>query len=223
MNEIILAIAKAVEKGKVNSASPYPKDMSGMPGVDELVKDALEKGISPEEILNNGLICGMQLIGEKFRDKKVFVPDVLISAKAMNAGMQHIKPFFTSNQLKYKGRLVIGTVSGDIHDIGKNILSMILQGNGWEIIDLGINVSENKFLEAVKEHKPTAVLLSALLTTTMVNMQPVIKVIKEYDKTIKMLVGGAPVTDKFAKEIGADFYSSSPQGAIDYLSQYTTN
>lgn len=217
MDDIINRIAFCVERGKVNSTSNYPPDLKGEEGAEELTKKAIDSGLSPADILNKGLIMGMEKIGVKFRENKVFVPDVLISAKAMNAGMKYIKPFFLTNEIKLKGKIVIGTVSGDLHDIGKNILGMILQGGGWEIIDLGVDRNAENFADAVRTHKPAAVGMSALLTTTMLNMENIIKVIRNTDPGVKIMVGGAPLSKDFADKIGADHYSPDPQGAIDYL------
>ncbi len=223
MTEILENIALCVERGKVNSSSQYPVDMKGLEGVDELTKKAVETGIPPADILNHGLIAGMYKIGIKFKENKVFIPDVLIAAKAMNAGMVHIKPFFLSNEIKIKGKVVIGTVAGDLHDIGKNILGMILQGGGWEVIDLKVDVPAEKFLQAVEEHNPKAVCLSALLTTTMLNMENVVNKIKLQRPDVKILVGGAPLSLDYSNKIGADFYSPDPQGALDYLNNLELN
>jgi methanogenic corrinoid protein MtbC1 len=217
MDQIIARISNCVERGKINLASNYPPDMKGEEGAEELTRKAVEAGISPSEILNNGLISGMEKIGIKFRENKVFVPDVLIAAKAMNAGMKYIKPFFLSNEISYKGKIVLGTVSGDLHDIGKNIVGMIMQGGGWEIIDLGVDCNAQKFTDAVKINRPAAVGLSALLTTTMLNMESIITEIRDTDPSVKILIGGAPLSDEFAKHVGADNYSPDPQGALDYL------
>jgi len=138
-------IATCVERGKVNAKSPYPSDLKGMDGADELTKRALDEGVPPSDILNNALMIGMQRIGIRFRDKKVFVPDVLIAAKAMNAAMAHLRPSFLSNDVQHKGTIVLGTVLGDLHDIGKTIVSMILEGGGWKVVDLGVDVSPEKF------------------------------------------------------------------------------
>jgi len=217
MDDIINRIAFCVERGKVNSASNYPPDLKGEEGAEELTKKAVDSGLSPADILNKGLITGMEKIGVKFRENKVFVPDVLISAKAMNAGMKYIKPFFLSNEIRLKGKIVIGTVSGDLHDIGKNILGMILQGGGWEIVDLGVDRSAENFADAVRTHKPAAIGMSALLTTTMLNMENIIKALRNTDPGVKIMVGGAPLSKSFADKIGADHYSPDPQGALEYL------
>lgn len=217
MDEIIKRIAYCVEMGKVNLKSPYPPALRGEEGADELTLKAVEMGLPPADILNSGLIEGMKNIGVKFKENRVFVPEVLIAAKAMNAGMTHIKPFFSSNEIKTKGKVIIGTVAGDLHDIGKNILGLIIQGGGWEVIDLKVDVPAEKFLNAVLEHNADAVCLSALLTTTMLNMEQVIKTIKAERPEVKILVGGAPLSLRFSEQIGADFYSPDPQGALDYL------
>lgn len=223
MENILDEIAVCVERGKSNIQSPYPPDLKGKEGAFELTQKALENGIKSSEILNEGLIKGMQRIGEKFRANKVFVPDVLIAAKAMNAAMVHIKPFFISNEIKTKGKIVMGTVAGDLHDIGKNIVAMIIQGGGWEIVDLGVDVSAEKFVKAVEEHKPAAIGLSALLTTTMLNMESIIKEIKTVNEDIKVLVGGAPLSQEYADSIGADFFSPNPQDALEYLNGLNIN
>jgi methanogenic corrinoid protein MtbC1 len=215
--DLINQISNCVERGKVNITSNYPPDLKGQEGAEELTQRAVEAGIPPSDILNKGLIDGMEKIGLKFRDNKVFVPDVLIAAKAMNAGMKHIKPFFLTNEIKWKGKIVIGTVAGDLHDIGKNIVGMILQGGGWEIIDLGVDCNAQKFVDAVKTHNPAAVALSALLTTTMLNMEGIIKEIRSFNPQIRILVGGAPLSSEFAGKVGADNYSPDPQGALEYL------
>jgi len=223
MDDIIARIAYCVERGKINLTSNYPPDLKGEEGTDELTKRAIEEGISPEEVLNKGLITGMERIGIKFRDNKAFVPDVLISAKAMNTGMKYIKPYFLSHQVKLKGRIVIGTVAGDLHDIGKNILGMILQGGGWEIIDIGVDCNAEKFINAVKIYNPLIIGMSALLTTTMLNMELILKEIKRVSPGIKVMIGGAPLSLEFAEKIGADHYSPDPQGALEYINSLTFN
>ena len=217
MNEIIQQISLCVEKGKVDKNSSFPPEMKGKEGVDELVIEALEKGFSPHEVLTKGLIIGTQKVGDKFRRNEIYLPDVLIAAKAMTVGMEHLKKFFTSGEITHRGKIIIGTVAGDLHDIGKKIVGMFFEGGGWEVIDYGVDVTAEKFIQGIKEHKPQAVGLSALLTTTMLNMKDITKGIKSEHPEIKVLVGGAPVTMEFAKKIGADFYSPDPQGALEYL------
>ncbi|HPO56407.1 MAG: corrinoid protein [Ignavibacteriaceae bacterium] len=217
MENILEKIALCVERGKVNKASLFPADLKGEEGADELTLKAINSGIHPSEILNAGLIEGMRRIGEKFRLNKAFVPDVLISAKAMNTAMIHIKPFFLSNEIKSKGKVLIGTVMGDLHDIGKNIVGMIIRGGGWEVIDVGVDVTPKKFVETARTEKPDAICLSALLTTTMLNMENIVTEIKGVFPEMPVLVGGAPLTMEYANSINADFYSPDPQKALDFL------
>ena len=217
MSELLAKIAMCVERGKINKASPYPPDLKGQDGADELTKQAVAEKIDPAKILNEALVFGMARIGVKIRENKVFVPDVLMAAKAMNTAMVHIKPFFLSGAVKRKGTFVVGTVQGDLHDIGKNLVAMIIEGGGYEVVDLGTDVSAQKFLDAVDKNPNCAVGLSALLTTTMANMGNTVKTIKEKHPTVKVLVGGAPLTQEFATKIGADCYSPDPQGALDFL------
>jgi len=185
--------------------------------VEELVKKALEENLLPKDILENGLIKGMDIIGAKFKKNEVYVPEVLIAARAMHAGMSILRPKLAETGVKNIGKVAIGTVKGDLHDIGKNLVKMMLEGAGFEVIDLGIDVSTDKFVEAVKEHKPNMIGMSALLTTTMVNMPEVIKALKAAglrDK-VKIMVGGAPITQNYADQIGADGYSPDAASAVD--------
>ncbi|MDP4186475.1 MAG: corrinoid protein [Bacteroidota bacterium] len=218
MEEILEKIAHCVEFGKINKISPYPPDMKGMDGADELTKLALDSGVPVQDILSKALISGMQKVGVKFRENKVFVPQVLMSAKAMNTAMVHLKPYFASGTVQHKGTFIIGTVMGDLHDIGKNLVAMMIEGNGWEVIDLGVDVKPEKFIEAASQHPGCTIGLSALLTTTMENMNITVKQLKEKVPASKICIGGAPVNQEFCDKIGADFYSADPQGAIEYLS-----
>ena len=221
MEDLLQKLALCVEKGKVNLASPYPPAMKGEPGASELCLQALESGIPPETILNEGLVLGMARIGEKYSSGKAFIPEMLIAAKAMTAALIHLKPFFQSGEVKRKGTFIIGTVSGDLHDIGKNLVAMMVEGAGWEVIDLGVDVSVEKLMTSVKEHPKGVVGLSALLTTTMVNMEKMVKEVKALDPYRVVLVGGAPLSQEFCNKIGADFYSRDPKGAIEYLNKIT--
>jgi methanogenic corrinoid protein MtbC1 len=215
--ELLARILECVEFGKVNKEVPFPPGMRGMDGADELTRQALDQGVKPSEILNEALIVAMEKVGQKFSDKKIFVPQMLISAKAMNAAMVHLKPYFQSGEVTRKGKFIIGTVAGDLHDIGKNLVSMIVEGAGWEVIDLGVDVSAQKFIEAIKENEDAVVGLSALLTTTMHNMELIVKDIKSQFPKIRLMIGGAPVNEQFKNEVGADNYSRDPQGAVTYL------
>jgi len=219
MTTLIEQIAFGIERGKVNASSPHPADLAGRDGVDELVRRALAEGLAPGEILNQGLVAGMEVIGRKFRDCEVFLPDVLMAARAMNAGMEHLKPYFQSGQVRHRGTVVMGTVTGDLHDIGKKIVSLIFEGGGWRVVDLGVNAGAEKFLEAISRHRPQAVGLSALLTTTMANMETITGNIKAQFPETQVLVGGAPVTQAFAEKIGADAYSPDPQGGLEFLNR----
>jgi methanogenic corrinoid protein MtbC1 len=219
MNEILKELANCVESGKIDKASPYPPAMKGKDGADELAKKALEDGIKPGELLENALIPAMAAVGDRFSRKEIYVPQMLMSAKAMNSAMKHLKPFFQSGETKRKGKFIIGTVAGDLHDIGKNLVAMMIEGGGWEVIDLGVDVGTEKFLKAIDENPGAIVGLSALLTTTMENMKKTVVSLKERHTGVKILVGGAPVTQEYCDKIGADFFSPDPQGAVNYLKQ----
>ena len=222
MEDFLQKLAQCVENGKINKSSPYPPNMKDQDGADELAKRALEEGVKPDEILENALIPAMAKVGNKFSRKEIYVPQMLMAAKAMSSAMVHLKPFFQSGETKRKGKFIIGTVSGDLHDIGKNLVAMMIEGGGWEVIDLGVDVGAEKFLKALDENPNAIIGLSALLTTTMENMKKIVTVIREKYSSSKILVGGAPVTMEYCKKIGADFYSPEPQGAVNYLKQLAT-
>jgi 5-methyltetrahydrofolate--homocysteine methyltransferase len=180
------------------------------------VKNALESGHSPDTILNEGLIKAMGEIGQRFEAGEVYVPEMLISAKSMKFGLELLRPHLVAADVQPLGRVVIGTVQGDLHDIGKNLVGMMMEGAGFEVVDLGVDVKAEDLIEAVKEHKPDILALSALLTTTMVNMKTAINMLEEagLKGEFKIMVGGAPVTQEFADEIGADgFRSDASQAA----------
>jgi len=193
--------------------------MKDQDGADELTRRALDEGVRPGEILEEALVPAMEKVGEKFSRKEIYVPQMLMAAKAMNSALIHLKPFFQSGETKRKGKFIVGTVSGDLHDIGKNLVAMMIEGGGWEVIDLGVDVGSDKFLKALDEHPGAVVGLSALLTTTMENMKKIVAAIKEKHSESVILVGGAPVTMEYCQKIGADFYSPDPQGAVNYLKQ----
>ncbi len=216
-NEILLKILECVEFGKVNRDAPFPPAMRGMDGADEWTRLALDSAIEPSEILNLALIEAMNRVGQKFSEKKIFVPQMLISAKAMNAAMAHLKPFFQSGAVARKGKFIIGTVAGDLHDIGKNLVAMIVEGAGYEVIDLGVDVGAPRFKQALDEHKDAVVGLSALLTTTMENMQIIVRDLKAEFPASKVIVGGAPVNEEFSTRIGADGYAPDPQKAVQLI------
>jgi len=185
--------------------------------VAELTRKALDLGVPPEVVLNNGLISGMNRVGKDFRDGVLFVPEVLIAARAMKAGMGILRPLLAETGASSAGTFVIGTVKGDLHDIGKNLVAMMLEGAGFRVIDLGVDTPPERFIEAVKQSNAQIVGMSALLTTTMVEMRKVIEALKEAglrDK-VKVMVGGAPVTQDYADEIGADGYAPNASAAVD--------
>jgi len=220
MNEILEKLSECVEAGKVNQAAPFPPQMKGQPGADEYTQNALNEGVSPVDILNLALIPAMDKVGQKFSEHKIFVPQMLISAKAMNASMQHLKPYFKTGEVKQKGAFIIGTVFGDLHDIGKNLVSMMIEGAGWKVIDLGIDVKTEAFTNALRQHPEAIIGISALLTTTMNNMQPIVKAIKEISPATKVIVGGAPLSSEFAQSIGADAYAKDPQEGVKWLEAF---
>ena len=217
MDNLLTRLASCIERGKINARSPHPPDLRGQDGADELTRQAIDTGFSPQAILSDGLMAGMSRVGEQFRRQEIFVPDVLMAAKAMSAAMAHLKPFFRSAEVKHRGTFIIGTVRGDLHDIGKKLVSMVVEGAGWEVIDLGTDVAPEAFVEAVTKHPGAAVGLSALLTTTMVNMEQTVRKIRESHPGVRIIIGGAPVTEKFAEKIGANGFSSDPQGAVEFL------
>ncbi|HOA78324.1 MAG TPA: corrinoid protein [Bacilli bacterium] len=182
-----------------------------------LVQDALDAGLSPREILNSGLIQGMNVIGGKFKNNEVFVPEVLVAARAMNAGLEILRPVLTQSGVKPIGKAIICTVKGDLHDIGKNLVKMMLEGQAIDCLDLGVDVDSDAIIAAIKEHEPDLLCLSALLTTTMIAQKEIIADIERArlrDK-VKIMVGGAPVTEAFAREIGADAYSPDAASAAE--------
>ena len=217
MDSILSKLGEAVEFGKVDKNSPYPPNMKGQDGADELAREALDTGVAPTSVLTDALVPAMDRVGQKFSENKIFVPQMLMSAKAMGAAMAHLKPFFASGDVKTKGTFIIGTVKGDLHDIGKNLVAMMVEGGGWTIVDLGVDVNEDTFNNTLAEHPGAIVGLSALLTTTMANMEEIVQKIKEVHPGTKVLIGGAPLNDDFRQKIGADFYAPDPRGAVEYL------
>ncbi len=185
--------------------------------VKQLVDQALSENKSAEDVLNNGLVAGMNVVSEKFKSNEFFIPEVLVSARAMTAGLDILNPLLAAANVKAKGKVVIGTVKGDLHDIGKNIVGMMLQGAGYEIVDLGADVSKEKFIESAQKEDANVVGLSALLTTTMIYMKEVIQGLKDAGlrEKVKVIIGGAPVTQAYADQIEADGYAPDAASAID--------
>lgn len=187
--------------------------------VEALVPEALLLEFSAEMILNEGLVGGMNIISERFKNNECFIPEVLISAKAMNVGLEILKPRLAETNVKSRGKVVIGTIQGDLHDIGKNIVAMLLQGAGFEVVDLGANVPTDRFVESVKKEKANIVGMSALLITTMINMKEVITGLKDAGlrDDVKVIIGGAPVTQAYAVQIEADGYAPDAASGVDIV------
>jgi 5-methyltetrahydrofolate--homocysteine methyltransferase len=188
----------------------------------ELSKKAIEQGITPEAIIQDGFIPAMGVVGERFKKNEIYVPEMLIAARAMKAGLEVVKPLLLSGEVKSLAKVVLGTVKGDLHDIGKNLVGMLLEGAGAEVIDLGVDVSPEKFVESVKIHHPQFIGMSALLTTTMPTMKDTIEALKRSGmrEGVRVLVGGAPVSQQYADEIGADGYGANASEAVDKVKEF---
>ena len=224
MSEDIIALLKenVIQGRKTKDDEGIDENMTGTPGVLELTQLALEKNTPPDVIIMHGLTAGMQVVGEKYATREYFIPDMLASADAVGAAMDILKPYLEAFDVATKGKFAIATVKGDIHDIGKNIVAILLRGAGYEVNDLGIDVSIEKIVEFVREEKPDFLGLSALLTTTMVVMGEVIEQLKQNglrDK-VKVLIGGAAVSDEYAQEVGADAYCVDGFHAIKILDAF---
>ncbi|NOR21126.1 MAG: cobalamin-binding protein [Candidatus Aminicenantes bacterium] len=193
--------------------------------VKELTKTALSQKIAAEEILNNGLVKGMDVIGIKFKNNEVFIPEVLIATRAMKAGMDIIRPFLTNERVKPKAKIVMGTIKGDLHDIGKKIVGMMLEREGYEIVDIGIDVPKEKFIKAIKKENPDIIGMSALLTTTMAYMREVIEAVEKakLKQNVKIIIGGAPITQAFADEIKADGFAPEAASAVELVKYLLKN
>jgi 5-methyltetrahydrofolate--homocysteine methyltransferase len=189
--------------------------------VSEFTKKAVEEKVPPKDILDKGLIGGMNVVGEKYKSHEIFLPQVLLAAKAMHSGMDVLKPLFIKGGMPDRGKVVIGTVQGDLHDIGKNLVGIMLTGAGFKVIDLGFNVSPGKFIETAMQEKAQVIGMSALLTTTMPVMKKVVELLKqqELERSIKTVIGGAPVSEEFAKEIGANAYSFDSTNAVEVVKE----
>jgi 5-methyltetrahydrofolate--homocysteine methyltransferase len=204
MSDILQEIASNLYNGQATTVA-------------ELVQGALDQGTSPGDILSGGLIAGMDEVGKDFKAGDLFVPEVLIAARAMHAGMGILRPLLAESDVPSAGKYIIGTVQGDLHDIGKNLVKMMLEGAGFETVDLGTDVKPEAFVAAVQEHRPNIVGMSALLTTTMPGMQATIEALQEAGvrDTVKVMIGGAPVTQAFADKIGADAFAPDAASAVD--------
>jgi len=208
MSEIYEKLSTAVLEGDADKAH-------------KLVERGLKQGLSPKEVLDNGLIVGMDEVGARFKRGDMFVPEVLMSADAMASGMEILRPLLVESGVEMLGKIVMGTVKGDLHDIGKNLVSMLCEGAGFEIINIGFNAEPEKFIAAIKEHQPQIIGMSAMLTTTMRAMGQTIKAIEEAGlrDQVKVMVGGAPVDKEFADAIGADGYGSNAPSGADMAKQ----
>ena len=217
--ELITTIKQNVIQGrKTADDEGIDENLTG-PGVLELTRQAIEANLPPESIITDGLTSGMEIVGQKFATKEYFIPDMLASAEAVGAAMDLLKPILEASNVSTKGKFAIVTVKGDIHDIGKNIVAILLKGAGYEVDDLGIDIPTEKIVEYVKEKKPNYLGLSALLTTTMVVMKDVIEALKEAGvrDSVKVFVGGAAVSEEYANEIGADAYALDGFDAVAKL------
>ena len=218
--DIIATIKENVIQGRKTQHDVGTDDsLAGTPGVVELVQQALGGNLSPQVIITEGLTAGMQVVGEKFSTKEYFIPDMLASAEAVGAAMDILKPVLESANVETKGKFAIATVNGDIHDIGKNIVAILLKGAGYEVHDLGVDVPTEKVVGFVKEEKPGYLGLSALLTTTMTEMGVLIKALEEnrLRSGVKVLIGGCTVSDEYAQEIGTVFYCIDGFDAVSKL------
>ncbi len=221
--ELLEKLAMNVVQGRIEAEDEgFDEGLEGQPAVTELVNQALEQGISPSEILLAGLTDPMTVVGEKFEQGEYLIPDMLAAAEAVGAGMDILAPRLLKDGVESKGRFVIATVSGDLHDIGKNIVSIMIKGAGYDVIDLGVDVPAERIVEAVREHNAPYLGLSALLTTTMRNMREIIDKLEEagLDNT-RVCIGGAPTSPEFAAEIGADAHCPDAFAAIDWLKAQT--
>jgi 5-methyltetrahydrofolate--homocysteine methyltransferase len=189
--------------------------------VKELTESAVKEGVPVGKILNEGLIAGMSVVGAKFKNNEIYVPEVLIAARAMKSGMAVLKPLLAKAGVQPVGTVAIGTVKGDLHDIGKNLVAMMLEGAGFKVVDLGIDAAPEKFIAAVKEQHAQIIAMSALLTTTMVNMKSTLTAVAQagLKKSVKTMIGGAPVTQRYCDEIGADGYAADAASAVDKAKQ----
>ena len=204
-----------IDKEKFHEALSLGK----MEEVKKLTQEALDAGEKAETVLKDGLIQAMERLGVRFKNNEIYIPEVLIAARAMHAAMGILKPFLSQSTGVMGGKVIVGTVKGDLHDIGKNLVVMMLEGGGLDVVDLGIDVSSDKFVEAIRQHRPQVVGMSALLTTTMREMKNTIQAIETagLKNQVKTVVGGAPVTERFAKEIGADGYAPDAASAVDVI------
>jgi len=215
--DILKLIQENVIQGRITKDDEgFEEGMAGQPGVTELIETALAQKINPQDIISKGLTKGMEIVGQKFEAKEYFIPDMLAAAQAVGAAMDILEPHLAGTGIKAKGKIIVATVKGDLHDIGKNIVSILLRGAGYTVKDLGNDIDTSTIVEAVREEQPQFLGLSALLISTMANMADVIQALKDAglrDK-VKVIIGGAPVSEDFAKSIGADGYGADGFNAV---------
>jgi 5-methyltetrahydrofolate--homocysteine methyltransferase len=214
---LIDEIKENVVRGHIDSNSKYPPDLAGKPGVIELVQKAIDENLPASKILNESLIAGMGLVGKKFSDGEYFVPDMLLSAQAMKYGMKILEPLLKGDESKKIGTVILGTVKGDMHDIGKNLVRMMLEGGGFAVIDLGINTGPERFIESAKKYPDAVIGMSALLTTTMENMRVSIEALRANGLNNKVIIGGAAASQKFADEIHADGFTRDAAQSVQLV------
>ena len=214
---LIDEIKENVIRGHIDINAKYPPDLKESPGVRDLVQKAVDDGLPVSSVLKEGLISGMEVVGKKFSDGEYFVPDMLLSAQAMKSGMQILEPLLKGEDSKKLGTVIIGTVKGDMHDIGKNLVRMMLEGGGFEVIDLGINTPPEKFVEKAREHPEAVIGMSALLTTTMENMRISIKALRDNGLNNKVIIGGAAASQRFADEIKADGFTRDAAQSVSLV------
>jgi len=209
MSDILVKMSKAVIEGELG-------EIAG------LTQSALDAGIAPQDVLERGLMAGMEVVGGRFRDGEMFVPEVLLSAKTMSASLVILKPKLSASGAKMRGKVVLGTVEGDLHTIGKSLVGMMMEGAGFEVFDAGVDVRPEAFVAAIKDKKPDIVGMSALLTTTMLAMKRTIDAITEAGlrDRVKVMVGGAPLSAEYAEQIGADGYASNAAAAVDMAKSF---
>ncbi len=220
VEEKLAALQICIERGKPTEGATHPKKMMGQPGAVELTRQLLAEGVGAARILNEGMVPGMRVVGQRFQNGESYVPDMLLSAQAMKKAMVLLEGALKKAGVEPKGTFICGTVEGDLHDIGKNLVAMMVEGNGWNVVDLGVDTTPAKFVAAANEHPEAVVGMSALLTTTMPAMKEICQALREKHPHMKTMIGGAPVSQFYAEEIGASGYGVDPWAANDLLDEW---
>jgi 5-methyltetrahydrofolate--homocysteine methyltransferase len=219
MSDVLHEITELIIRGRANAQASYPPDLAGQPGVKEKVEQGIAEGIEPVRIIKEGMIAGMEVVGQKCSDGEYFLPDMLMSAQAMKTGMAILEPLLAGDTSSSLGTVILGTVKGDMHDIGKNLVGVMLEGGGFKVHDLGIDVPAEKFVELAAQHPDAVVGMSALLTTTREAMRSAIDALRGAGMTNKVIIGGAAVGRAFADEIHADGFSNNAADAVPMVKQ----